>query len=191
VARSVRHILRHTLLVATDLILVGRLERNNEMFVELRLGFLFRVARRWFTPAPPSPAATSEARSRSPMPGAPPHFPPMCMTAQIRSVPRPSFPNHHSPDNQRSTFANLPVCRSAHVRSTAKLQRSARITYLVCLPEHREGLVLAQFLPKPCGGYMTVPALDPFGRFVRNGLGAKAAQTRNSCQKPRQDLAKG
>jgi hypothetical protein len=32
------------LLIATGLILVGRLERNNEMFVELRLGFLFRLA---------------------------------------------------------------------------------------------------------------------------------------------------
>jgi len=34
---------------------------------------------------------------------------------------------------------------------------------------------------------MTVPELRPFGRFVRNGLGAKAAQTRNSWQKPRPD----
>jgi len=34
------------------------------------------------------------------------------MTAQTRSVPGPSFPNHHSPENHRSTRANLPVCRS-------------------------------------------------------------------------------
>lgn len=36
----------------------------------------------------------------------------MCMTSQTHSAPRPSFPNHHSRENQRSTRANLPACRS-------------------------------------------------------------------------------
>src|SRR5450755_531875 len=41
----------------------------------------------------------------------------MYMTAQTNSVPRRSFPNHHSPENQRSTPGNLPVCRI--LRSTS------------------------------------------------------------------------
>jgi hypothetical protein len=56
-----------------------------------------------FTPAPPSPAATSLARSRSPKAGALPHFLPMCRTAQTRSVSGSSFPNCHLREKRRST----------------------------------------------------------------------------------------
>jgi len=42
--RRVRHIPRPTLLIATGLILGGSLERNSDMFVELRLVFRFWVA---------------------------------------------------------------------------------------------------------------------------------------------------
>jgi hypothetical protein len=63
------------------------------------------------TAASPSPAATSAARSRSLKAGALLHFRPRYTIAQTRSVPGPSFPNHHSPENQRSTRASLPVCR--------------------------------------------------------------------------------
>jgi hypothetical protein len=41
---TIRDIPRHTLLIATGLILGGSLERNNQMSVELRLVFLFWVA---------------------------------------------------------------------------------------------------------------------------------------------------
>jgi hypothetical protein len=86
-----------------------------------------------FTPAPPSPAATSSAHSRSPKAGALPHFPPMCRTAQTRSVPRSSFPNCRLRENRRSTPANLPACRSERVPPAPELQRRRqdRLCYAV------------------------------------------------------------
>jgi hypothetical protein len=71
--------------------------------------------------APSSVAATSAAHSRSPMAGARPRFPPMCMTAQTRSVPDPSCPSCHSREIRRLTPANLPACRSGRVRPAPEL----------------------------------------------------------------------
>jgi hypothetical protein len=63
-----------------------------------------------------SQVTTSEARSRSPSVGAPPHFLSMCTTAQTRSVPRPSFPNCRLRGSQRLIPASLQLCHSERVR---------------------------------------------------------------------------
>jgi hypothetical protein len=74
-----------------------------------------------FHPGASSRVATSEARSRSPQAGALPHFPPMCTTAQTRSVPRPSFPNCRLRENQRLIPASLQLCHSERVQRAPEL----------------------------------------------------------------------
>ena len=69
-----------------------------------------------------SRVATSEARFRSPQAGALPHFPPMCTTAQIRSVPQPSFPKCRFRESQRSTPAILQDCHSERVQPAPELR---------------------------------------------------------------------
>jgi hypothetical protein len=69
------------------------------------------------------PAAISLGRSLSPKAGALPHFPPVCRTAQTRSVPGSSSPNCRFRENLRSTPANLPACHSVRVPLAPELQR--------------------------------------------------------------------
>jgi hypothetical protein len=101
----------------------ARIEHNSEHNSSLLpSGRFSRSPALPFTPAPPSPAAISIARSRSPKAGALPHFPPMCRTAQTRSVSRSSFPNCRLRENRRSTPANLRVCHSERVPLVPELQ---------------------------------------------------------------------
>lgn len=107
-----------------------------------------------------SQVTTSEARSRSPWVGALPHFPPMCATAQTRSVPRPSFPNFRLRENQRLIPASLQVCHSERVQRAPELLARPRdhLCYAVqpkqplfILPTHFPSRSARS--PAPCPSY--------------------------------------
>jgi hypothetical protein len=107
-----------------------------------------------FTAGASSRVATSEARSRSPKTGALPHFPPMCKTAQTRSVPRPSFPSSRSivsgPSAESAGELNIFPRRQPFPTGLTKW--FGPFSVLRCLRIVRAGRRRAQFitLESPC-----------------------------------------
>ncbi len=105
------------------------------------------------------------------------------MTAQIRSVPRPSFPNQHQ--NERTTRANLAVCCPGGLRLGPKLRCD---TWINSIMRARVRQPFQFILPTGTNGGIQLEVLRPQITSLRSSWQCPAEGTHGNSQRSARDI---